>query len=175
LLKDADLLFSWATARCRRYLIEAPWGVCAGCADFAPSAKTGIGEGRGGSTLKRRANERSTIKDNGMPASTVEPEPLRLARRRRRSKGWGRTFPHGGEALAEVAAFLMTASGAAEPGRINVAIEIRHGPVVEASIARGLDLGPAARPRVRPVSDEVRAQTASGCTAFPQQPGSSAI
>jgi len=51
-----------------------------------------------------------------------------------------RTFAHGGEGLAEMAAFLMAASGAAEPARIHVAIEIPHGPVVEALIERGFSV-----------------------------------
>jgi len=51
-----------------------------------------------------------------------------------------RTFAHGGEGLAEMAAFLMAASDAAEPGRIHVAIEIPHGPVVEALIERGFSV-----------------------------------
>src|SRR6516225_4620144 len=51
-----------------------------------------------------------------------------------------RTFAHGGEGLAEMAAFLMAASGAVEPGRIHVAIEVPHGPVVEALIERGFSV-----------------------------------
>jgi transposase len=46
-------------------------------------------------------------------------------------------FKHGGEGLAEMAAWLMTASGAAEPSQILVAIEVPHGPVVETLIERG--------------------------------------
>src|SRR5208283_3628782 len=42
--------------------------------------------------------------------------------------------------LAEMAAFLMAASRAAEPGRVHVAIEIPHGPVVEALIERGFSV-----------------------------------
>jgi hypothetical protein len=38
-----------------------------------------------------------------------------------------RRFRHGGEGLAELAAWLMTASGAVEPGQILVAIEVPHG------------------------------------------------
>jgi transposase len=48
-----------------------------------------------------------------------------------------RIFKHGGEGLAEMAAWLMTASGAAEPSQILVAIEVPHGPVVETLIERG--------------------------------------
>jgi hypothetical protein len=51
-----------------------------------------------------------------------------------------RTFKHGGEGLAEMAAWLLSASGAAEPGRIHVAIEVPHGPVVEALIERGFSV-----------------------------------
>ena len=46
-------------------------------------------------------------------------------------------FKHGGEGLAEMAAWLMTASGAGDPGQIHVAIEVPHGPVVETLIERG--------------------------------------
>jgi transposase len=46
-------------------------------------------------------------------------------------------FKHGGEGLAEMAAWLMAASGAAEPGQIQAAIEVPHGPVVETLIERG--------------------------------------
>ena len=42
-----------------------------------------------------------------------------------------RSFKHGGEGLAEMAAWLMAASCAAEPGQILAAIEVPHGPVVE--------------------------------------------
>ncbi len=51
-----------------------------------------------------------------------------------------RTFAHGGEGLAEMAAFLIAASGVAEPARIHMAIEIPHGPVVEALIERGFSV-----------------------------------
>jgi transposase len=47
-------------------------------------------------------------------------------------------FKHGGEGLADLAAWLMTASGAAEPDQIQVAIEVPHGPVVETLTERGL-------------------------------------
>ena len=42
-----------------------------------------------------------------------------------------RVFKHDGEGLAAMAAWLMAASGAAEPSQILVAIEVPHGPVVE--------------------------------------------
>jgi transposase len=48
-----------------------------------------------------------------------------------------REFTHSGEGLAEMAAWLMSASGAAEPSQIKVAIEVPHGPVVEALMERG--------------------------------------
>ena len=48
-----------------------------------------------------------------------------------------RSFKHGGEGLAEMAAWLMAASCAAEPGQILAAIEVPHGPVVETLIERG--------------------------------------
>ena len=48
-----------------------------------------------------------------------------------------REFKHSGEGLAEMMAWLMGASGAAEPSQIEVAIEVPHGPVVEALMERG--------------------------------------
>jgi transposase len=48
-----------------------------------------------------------------------------------------KTFKHGGEGLAELADWLMTTSGAAQPGQIRVAIEVPHGPVVETLMERG--------------------------------------
>ena len=48
-----------------------------------------------------------------------------------------RLFKHGGEGLAEMAAWLMATSGAVEPSQILVAIEVPHGPVVETLIERG--------------------------------------
>ena len=48
-----------------------------------------------------------------------------------------RVFKHGGEGLAEMAAWLMATSGASEPGQVSIAIEIPHGPVVETLIERG--------------------------------------
>jgi len=46
-------------------------------------------------------------------------------------------FKHSGEGLAEMAAWLLTASGAGSPSQIYVAIEVPHGPVVETLIERG--------------------------------------
>jgi len=46
-------------------------------------------------------------------------------------------FKHGGEGLAEMAAWLMAMSGVAEPRQIHIAIEVPHGPVVETLIERG--------------------------------------
>ena len=37
-------------------------------------------------------------------------------------------FKHGGERLAEMAAWLMAMSGVAEPRQIHIAIEVPHGP-----------------------------------------------
>jgi len=48
-----------------------------------------------------------------------------------------RVFKHGGEGLAELTAWLMTASAAAEPGQVLIAIEVPHGPVVETLLERG--------------------------------------
>lgn len=49
-------------------------------------------------------------------------------------------FKHGGEGLAAMAAWLLTASGAAEPGQIHVAIEQPHGPIVEMLIERNFNV-----------------------------------
>jgi transposase len=49
-------------------------------------------------------------------------------------------FKHSGEGLAEMAAWLLTASGAASSSQIYVAIEVPHGPVVETLIERGLTI-----------------------------------
>jgi transposase len=46
-------------------------------------------------------------------------------------------FKHSGEGLAEMAAWLMAASGADGPEQIYVAIEVPHGPVVETLMERG--------------------------------------
>ena len=46
-------------------------------------------------------------------------------------------FKHSGEGLAEMAAWLLSASGGASSGQIDVAIETPHGPVVETLIERG--------------------------------------
>jgi transposase len=46
-------------------------------------------------------------------------------------------FKHSGEGLAEMADWLLKTSGAEEAGQILVAIEVPHGPVVEALIERG--------------------------------------
>ena len=51
-----------------------------------------------------------------------------------------RIFKHGGEGLAEMAAWLIETSGAAEPGQIQAAIEVPHGPVVETLIERGFNV-----------------------------------
>jgi transposase len=47
-------------------------------------------------------------------------------------------FKHSGEGLAEMGAWLMVMSGASDPNRIHVAIEVPHGPVVETLMERGL-------------------------------------
>jgi transposase len=46
-------------------------------------------------------------------------------------------FKHSGEGLAEMAAWLLAASGAACSSQIHIAIETPHGPVVETLIERG--------------------------------------
>jgi transposase len=50
-----------------------------------------------------------------------------------------RTFTHSGEGLAQLCAWLTATSGA-EPGQIHVAIEVPHGPVVEALLERGFNV-----------------------------------
>ncbi len=46
-------------------------------------------------------------------------------------------FRHSGEGLTEMAAWLLTASGAGGPSQIYIAIEVPHGPVVETLMERG--------------------------------------
>ena len=46
-------------------------------------------------------------------------------------------FKHSGEGLAEMAAWLLAASGAGTPSQVYIAIEVPHGPVVETLIERG--------------------------------------
>jgi transposase len=48
-----------------------------------------------------------------------------------------RFFKHSGEGLAEMGDWLIKTSGAEEAGQVFVAIEVPHGPVVEALIERG--------------------------------------
>jgi transposase len=47
-----------------------------------------------------------------------------------------RSFKHAGDGLAEMVGWLLKTSGAADPGQIDVAIEVPHGPVVETLIER---------------------------------------
>lgn len=54
------------------------------------------------------------------------------------SKLGEKIFKHGGEGLAEMGAWLLAASGATDPAQIQIAIEVPHGPVVEALLERGL-------------------------------------
>jgi len=48
-----------------------------------------------------------------------------------------KAFKHSGEGLAEMAAWLMTTSGATDAAQIHIAIEVPHGPVVETLLERG--------------------------------------
>jgi len=48
-----------------------------------------------------------------------------------------RQFKHSGQGIGEMTAWLMAASGAAEAPHIHIAIEVPHGPVVEALMERG--------------------------------------
>jgi len=47
-----------------------------------------------------------------------------------------RAFPHGGQGLAEMAAWILKSTGAT-PDAVFVAIEVPHGPVVESLMERG--------------------------------------
>lgn len=47
-----------------------------------------------------------------------------------------KSFEHSGQGLAMMADWLLAASGADEPGQIHIAIEVPHGPVVEALMER---------------------------------------
>jgi transposase len=49
-----------------------------------------------------------------------------------------KVFEHSGQALAAMADWLMAQSGADDPGQIHIAIEVPHGPVVEALMGRKL-------------------------------------
>lgn len=51
-----------------------------------------------------------------------------------------RIFKHAGQGLAEMVAWLLATSGAVEPGQIDIAIEVPHGPVVETLIERGFNV-----------------------------------
>jgi transposase len=51
-----------------------------------------------------------------------------------------RSFDHSGQGLAAMAGWLLAASGADDPGRIHIAIEVPHGPVVEALMDYKFDL-----------------------------------
>ena len=48
-----------------------------------------------------------------------------------------KVFKHGGERLAEMAAWLKAASRTKDPAQIHIAIEVPHGPVVETLMERG--------------------------------------
>lgn len=49
-------------------------------------------------------------------------------------------FKHGGEGLAEMAAWLIATSGCTDVDQLYVAIEVPHGPVVETLIERRLNV-----------------------------------
>jgi len=51
-----------------------------------------------------------------------------------------RIFQHSGEGLAEMAAWIIGTAGETHAGQIHVAIEVPHGPVVEALIERGFNV-----------------------------------
>lgn len=51
-----------------------------------------------------------------------------------------RSFKHAGDGLAEMVDWLLKLSGAADPGQIDVAIEVPHGPVVETLLERNFNV-----------------------------------
>lgn len=51
-----------------------------------------------------------------------------------------RSFKHGGDGMAEMVGWLLKTSSAADPGQIDAAIEVPHGPVVETLIERGFNV-----------------------------------
>lgn len=51
-----------------------------------------------------------------------------------------RSFEHSGQGLAAMADWLLAASGADDPGHIHIAIEVPHGPVVDALMERKFEL-----------------------------------
>jgi hypothetical protein len=112
--------------------IDAQWGVCAGP---DPSAGTGIDEGRGGSSLEREnsMNDRQWYAgiDWGSQNHCVfltDNDGRRIGEK---------IFPHSSEGLAEMAAWLLAQTGASDPAQVLAAIEVPHGPVVEALLERG--------------------------------------
>jgi len=116
-------------------VIDAPWGVCAGCVFFrAPvqgSAKIAVAR-------VVRTGEEGVTNDKRWYAGVdwaSESHHVFLTDDDGRKIG-ERVFRHGGEGLAEMAAWLMATSGAAEGPQIQIAIEVPHGPVVETLIER---------------------------------------
>ena len=115
--------------------IEAQWEVRAGSVCI-PSASTGIGGGCGGSSF---TGERIMADEPRWYAGidwASESHHVFLTDGAGRKLG-ERVFSHGGEGLAEMAAWLMAASGATEASQIGIAIEVPHGPVVETLMERG--------------------------------------
>lgn len=51
-----------------------------------------------------------------------------------------KSFKHSGQGLDDLASWLLETSGAPDPGQVQVAIEVPHGPVVETLIERGFGL-----------------------------------
>ena len=51
-----------------------------------------------------------------------------------------RSFKHSGDGLAEMVRWLLKTSGAVDPGQIDIAIEVPHGPVVETLIERSFNV-----------------------------------
>ncbi|MFO1083419.1 MAG: transposase [Reyranellaceae bacterium] len=49
-------------------------------------------------------------------------------------------FEHSGQALAAMADWLIAQSGADDPGQLHIAIEVPHGPVVEALMERQFNI-----------------------------------
>jgi len=146
------------TASCAPISLRAPGGdLCPGetavtdaqWGDRALNASTGTGWGCGEAQIV-------CVHDQGAPAMAPINGECMMDKERRWFVGidWGsqehvvslcdeggikigqRKFPHGGTGLTDMIAWLLQASGG-KPGEIHVAIEMPHGPIVEALLERG--------------------------------------
>jgi len=110
-------------------VIDALWGV-------APlSASTGIGEDHGGPTIEREHTMTRAIKAYvGVDWASATHQVCVLDAE---GKLLGEhAFPHDGEGLAAMAAWI-SATAMAEAPEIAVSIEVPHGPIVETLMERG--------------------------------------